>query len=152
MSDIQISPATFLRTVTGLVAGAVIGAAAVDVAITLLSFALVGYGPDDDFLRILGLAVTYGAMRGAIFVVPVLIILGWPLHLLLMRLNARGLIAYALSGAALVVGAFVTLPYYLAHASTEWIVGTMLATGFLAFGLFWLIRRPDRDAREPGGA
>jgi hypothetical protein len=93
-----------------------------------------------------------GLNLGAVLGWPAMLLGGLPVHRLLMRRGLTGGLTYALSGTA--VGIVTLLPY-LISTGDWWLAPAALfeawpillagpATGFLAAGLFWLIRRPDR--------
>lgn len=79
-------------------------------------------------------------------------LVGLPLHLLLVRVNHRGLLAYTAVGilAALVPIFFVLIfPAIASHTSQPLsslypIMGVMAVAGGVVAVTFWLIARPDR--------
>lgn len=90
-------------------------------------------------------AMWVGAMQG-VAALPVALVLGFALHVLLLRAGMTRLVHYVC--AALFVTAVALLvdmfSYGVSTVVTFWIMGA--ASGVLAGCIFWVIRRPDRDA------
>lgn len=111
-------------------------------------------------LIILALAIVRGLPFDGIWWLTIILpisyvasaLIGLPIHLLLVRLNRRSLIYYALAGvvASLVPVFFVLIfPTIASHTSQPLsslypIMGMMAVAGGLVALAFWLIARPDR--------
>jgi len=95
---------------------------------------------------ILAGALWVGAMQGA-SVLPVAVPLGALLHFALMRTGRTGLLPYL--GAALVVAAASTVYLGIFNGFAFNLAFATMAVASAALGgcMFWLSRRPDRDAR-----
>ena len=75
------------------------------------------------------------------------LVVGWPIHYWLGRVNKRSLLAYL--GSAMMAGvAFGLLGYVASGLLIEWFVWT-IPMGLLTALFAWLIRRPDRDQPTP---
>ncbi len=90
-----------------------------------------------------------GIFVGILFIAyPAMIVLGLPAHAILMRWNWRSVFHYAGAGAlwgfviALLLSVLIAPD--LGHALEE-----VTAACAICAGLFWLIRRPDRDPPNP---
>ncbi len=99
----------------------------------------------------LAFLVVAGAFQGAIYGSLAMLILGLPAHeILLKRTTARawlytltGLIAGAIFGALFAAPALLTSPTDMSPAI---LLSLGVIAGATAAAIFWLIRRPDRDA------
>jgi MFS family permease len=87
---------------------------------------------------------------GSVVTIPLGIVFGYPFHLALYRLGVRNLLAYCVGGAfAGCIGALVLAPAFRLPPTPQWqIILPSLGLGAIAASLAWLIRRPDRDARD----
>ncbi len=98
-------------------------------------------------------SVTIGIEAGARIGIPPTLVIGWPLHLVLLRTGLIHLATYITFGAALAVGAMQLMlrvvysdgPYALPVPFETTLLAA--AAGGIGATLFWLIRRPDHDAR-----
>lgn len=95
---------------------------------------------------------------GGLLGVPAVLVAGLPLHTLLYRCGFRALPWYAVLGPLFGLGAYllgaVALQAWLPVGNPEVFYETSSVRGVLLIGLatsivFWLIRRPDRDAPNP---
>ncbi len=89
------------------------------------------------------------AMFGVAFAYPAILVLGLPAHIALNALGRRGLIDYAAVGA---ISGFITLLVISAWDGRQpllWLTPIALGAGVCNAVVFWLIRRPDRDAPNP---
>lgn len=147
MSAFGFSRTLLFHTIVGLVIGSVAGATLTDIGAMVFALVISGYEPasSQSLLAMLAGAFGFGAVRGAFLVLPVAVFAGWPLHLLLMRIGWVGMVVYSLTWAAIMLAAYLIAPSYMGSASTGWLLGIPLSTGFIAGSAFWLIRRPDRD-------
>ncbi len=144
----------FLRSFVGLLMAPVAGGA---IAMGGYALAAITRGfftntlPQDVFgalISSLAIGIEAGARLG---VAPTLII-GWPLHLLLLRAGLIHLATYIMFSAALSVAGvqFMLLVVYSdgPYADPVPFEVALLSAGAGGIGgaLFWLIRRPDREA------
>jgi hypothetical protein len=128
------------------VAAPSVGGALAWFGVALVSLAMPGlYGGADPFTVLL-----VGGIGGAILGSPAAIIIGWPLHLLLLKLRWTHVAVYIYLGAMLGVIGFFTFVSLWSPISFEllmtWFVIVLAFAGAVGGGAFWLIRRPDRDA------
>lgn len=93
-----------------------------------------------------------GSMAGAMYGIPVAFIAGWPVHLLLLQIRFTGLFVYGCFAGSLAVMAITYVfglrlepSFHLSLLPLETAL-IVAATGWLSGAIFWLIRRPDRDA------
>lgn len=93
-----------------------------------------------------GFAALFGAWFGLFIGLPAMVLLGLPIHALLVKRRTTSVFAYA--GAGAVVGAAVSLAYFTLQATAFW-VALGAGAGALASAIFWLIRRPDRVTANP---
>jgi hypothetical protein len=133
------------RTLASLVIAVVFGCGLVHLLgmLAVYGWLLVQGEPMQIHPGILAGAMWIGAMQGA-SALPVVIILGWALHLLLMRSGKTGIAAYI--GAALLVTAASALFLGLLNGfafNTAFAV-MAVASGVLGGCLFWLGRSPGR--------
>ena len=107
-------------------------------------------------------SVVVGPVVGAIYGLPLMLVLGLPIHTALLHLKLPNLAAYAVAGAVAVATtlAIVGIPGFSAsifdirdpsdfrgHLVFHSTLG--LLAGGATGATFWLIRRPDRDAPNP---
>lgn len=145
----------FLRSFVGLLLAPVAGAA---LAMGGYALAAIVRGivtnalPADLFGAFIG-SLTIGIEAGARIGVAPTLVLGWPLHLVLLRTGFIHLATYITFGAALAVGAMQVMlrvvysdgPYALPVSFETSLFAA--AAGAIGAALFWLIRRPDHDGR-----
>jgi hypothetical protein len=142
------------RSALGFTLGPLIGGVAAGLALWLLGLLLsVGHampGEPGSLLDLTIFAVLVGGYYGATMGIPTALVLGWPLHALLIRLRISHALAYAIIGSALALLAYlfftssrlVLLPYFLVDLLNS---GAAVLAGAIGGWIFWLIRRPDRD-------
>lgn len=144
----------FLRSFVGLlmapVAGGAIAMGGYALAAITRGF-VTGTLPDDIFGAFIG-SLTIGIMAGARVGIAPTLVIGWPLHLILLRTGFVHLATYIMFGAALSVGA-VQFMLGFVYSDGPYGLPVPFETALLAAGaggiggaLFWLIRRPDHDA------
>ncbi len=155
------SPVKFARSLVGLILAPIAGGVIVILGYNLFGLAwltaTVGWPP--DAFNILLSSATIGAEGGAILGVVPAFVLGWPVHLLLLRLRQGHLLIYITLGAVMAVaGFFVMAPIILGPVwgntsdmslDTTAIIGVAGVAGAL---VFWYIRRPDRDFARSSAA
>lgn len=149
----------FLRSLVGLLMAPVAGGA---IAMGGYALAAITRGfltntlPQDLFGAFIG-SLTIGIEAGARLGVAPTLVVGWPLHLLLLRTGLIHLATYVMFSAALSVAGvqFMLLVVYAdgPYAGPVPFEIALLSAGAGGIGgaLFWLIRRPDRDA-EPSAS
>jgi hypothetical protein len=138
-----------VRTLCGLLLAPIAGAQLVAIAWAVFTFGQLqlATGWNADALASLPIGVLYVT----VFTLPVAIIVGIPTalslglvaHLLLWRSNLVGVIPYLGAGAA--IGAIAIGIVRGADLTTPQLVAVSLAAAASGW-MFWLIRRPDRDA------
>lgn len=143
---IELARRTSLTLAT-LVVATVFGCALIHVLAMLLVYAtlLVQGNPMQVNPAILARAMWVGAMQG-VAALPVAIVLGFALHVLMLRIGMTRLVYYVCAALFVTVVALLVdmLSFGVSTVVTFWIMGA--ASGVLAGCIFWLVRRPDRDA------
>jgi hypothetical protein len=96
-------------------------------------------------------AITGGIILGALVGWPVMLVLGLPVHALLLRKTPASVWIYAAAGIAIgLLGGsyrYIQARSHSANDLTQFLaIGAV--TGTLAALIFWYARRPDRDAAE----
>ncbi len=96
----------------------------------------------------------YGVMLGLALGWPTMMLIGLPLHGWLLRHVRTGVLSYVLAGAvAAMAPTLASEAVAFAQSPADRPAAAVLifgaATGVLCGLLFWLIRRPDRDAANP---
>jgi hypothetical protein len=89
----------FLRSLVGLALAPIIGGAVVFGAIGVLELAKGRI----ELLRMAGMGAYFGALFGA----PAAVLIGWPIHLLLLKLRWTHVAVYVALGAALGIAGFL---------------------------------------------
>lgn len=99
-------------------------------------------------------AMSMGFLIGAFLGLPAALTLGLPIHLLLLRYGWTSLLHYSAFGAVIAFAMQSTLMLafnglsFLGAEHGIWALSLLTALAGAIGGLvFWLIRRPDRDAR-----
>lgn len=103
-----------------------------------------------EYAQTIMATVPIGAILGALIGWPAMVILGLPVHYLLMRKTKRHVWTYA--GLGIFVGTLAMLAYFGVTGGLKqmflwdysWLALSGPLTGALAATLFWFIRRPDR--------
>jgi hypothetical protein len=143
----------FLRSLVGLllapVAGGAIAMGGYALAVIARGFVFGGLPP--DLLATLLLALGIGIQAGAQVGLAPAFVLGWPVHLVLLRTGFIHLPTYITFGAAIAAAAVqvmvmfvLNLGRYAPAAPIELSLVAACAGGIGAT-IFWLIRRPDHD-------
>lgn len=97
----------------------------------------------------------YGAVMpiagfGSLFAYPLMAVLGLPAHSVLYRSRHRALPFYVLAGVLCALAAWILTSLFGISIRTVTEGAVFIAlSGALTAGIFWLIRRPDRDAPNP---
>lgn len=143
----------FLRSFIGLllapVAGGAIAMAGYFLAV-LVRGAVLG-GLPDDLLGTFLIAVTIGISSGAQIGLVAAFIVGWPLHLILLRTGFIHLATYITFGSAIAVLAFQIISRFVfGRGNADFPLPFEMsllaaAAGGIGAAIFWLIRRPDHD-------
>jgi hypothetical protein len=100
----------------------------------------------------IGLAAVFGTAAGLGIGVPVMLVIGLPVHALLRWARWDSVRAYALAGALPGAVGAKALLLHLGPTQPEGVAVLYLigaATGVLSAVLFWWIRRPDLDPPNP---
>jgi hypothetical protein len=99
----------------------------------------------------LAMVAAWGGLFGLLFGGPAAVLLGLPAHHFLLRMGKKHALFYALAGA--IVGLPTAIAIFLWSSGLPmgaggWLVALAIGAliGALSALLFWLIRRPDRDA------
>jgi hypothetical protein len=144
----QFSLNLCLLTVTALLAAPIVGAIA-----SSLIYATIHtqFGTQYTILNLLVGAMfttVMGVISAMLFIVPSSFILGWPIHLILMRIGLTGFMAYTCVSATLTAVLARLLPGFYTGPLQNDVELHLLAAVAGAVGgvVFWLIRRPDRAA------
>ena len=141
--------APYWATALGLLVAPIVGGALSLViwatASDVLSGNLSGHSLANGFVGALMFGALYGAWIGLL---PAFII-GWPLHVLLLRQRKTHLMVYVAAGAVLaLVGFLVVMPLFgmgSLYLTTLIELGPAIAlAGAIGAAVFWYIRRPDR--------
>ena len=130
--SVRIWLAVILATLTGAATGTIV-----------VGVSLLGARGLDDPLAVFGFALT-GLWWGFWPAVLAVCCLGLPVHEVLKRRMRSSAAHYALAGLA--TAAVIALIFVGYKSALWWAV--LLVSGTLSALVFWLVRRPDRDARE----
>lgn len=148
----QVDYTKFAWAMVGLVFAPIAGAT------TALSgyglFLVLRDGPvdvDAAFASIL-LYGSMGLSAGAIYGIAPALLVGWPTHLLMLRIGFTDPFVYCCFGGSLAVAVFrvIVAPAFdfeisYRNSMLEPVLVAAIA-GMIGGGVFWLLRRPDRDA------
>lgn len=159
MSDDRVGGGTkrdkIIVTIVGLIAAPVVGGVVGTTCLAVYSVIANEGGHVRDmktFLMIFSMVIS-GPWIGLLYGVAPALLIGWPVHTYLVRAGRNGLITYALGGAIIgFVGIAIMMPLLLGLDLIQTLLiypvtGLILvAVGASAGLVFWLIRRPDRDA------
>jgi hypothetical protein len=103
---------------------------------------------------LIGNAVVIALYAACFLALPAMVVIGLPAHAALSALRLRHAWHYAISGVAPGIAMASLLVFWLTDETTS--VGNLLQmlalgafTGAATAWIFWLIRRPDRDAPNP---
>ena len=141
-----------IRTATGLVAAPLVGALAGGSLYVVLH---TQFGNEFTLANLFGNAVliaVIGIISGFLYGVPYALFVGWPAHLLLLRFGLTSVFVYvclAASATAAFASVFVAPSFgfdVLAPKSFLELISSAAIAGGIGGLVFWLIRRPDRDA------
>jgi hypothetical protein len=113
--------------------------------VTVLALIIAASTRDADFILTAWLVPVLGIGYALAIGLPLAIVVGTPLHMLLMHLKLRGLAAYFLAG--LIVGAFAAA--VLASLQLPTLLAGYAVAGATSMTTFWLVRRPDHDKPNP---
>jgi hypothetical protein len=139
------------RTALGLLLAPVAGGG-VGLSVYALTSQLISGKPffgavaQDTFLSALAIGIAFGGYIGS---VPALVI-GWPLHVLLLRRGWTHPLAYMALGLLIAFIAFALIGPLFGFGSTlayEIASPALLISGPVGGLVLWSIRRPDHDAR-----
>lgn len=92
-----------------------------------------------------GFAAVFGGWFGLFIGLPAMVLLGLPIHALLVKRRITAIFVYA--GAGALIGAAVSIFYFMLKATAFW-VALGAGAGATSAALFWLIRRPDRNGEQ----
>lgn len=132
-------------TISGLVLAPLLGGA---LAAAVLALAAAIMNPSSGALIILHVSIMVGFIAGAVFGVPAALLVGLPMHLIMMRTGIVGRRYYATMGGVIAVLLCVTLsgPAMLTSRTLSATLVAAFALGGTVGGIvFWSIRRPDRE-------
>lgn len=148
MSGRRFSRALLVRSITGLVIGATVGAALTDAGLMAIAFLFASTAATSpgSLVSLVPAGLGYGAIRGALLVFPVVALICWPIHLGLLRTSWRSAVVYAPIWATVLLLVSLVAPGNPSQAPAGWLFAVPIATGLIAGLIFWAIRRPDRDA------
>jgi hypothetical protein len=94
------------------------------------------------------LATAYGMSIGICLGIPAMILIGLPVHTLLVGARRITLLPYALAGMPAGIGAALVLERFMPMSdatSVAMLAAIGAGTGAASAALFWLLRRPDLD-------